>query len=348
MTTSVFAVLGMLNLNFAPVVKKRLALSPGVFCLFFLLLPLTLTQCQLLPTPTPQPSTPIVVPSLQPGDGTDLLDQLLERGRIRVGIRVWPDPDFSPPAFRDVSSAAIGGALTGFEVETAELIATGLGLELELVQADPQTIISGDWQGEWDVAMASLAPTAPRPPDAPGQSLTYSLPYAYLPMGVLIPGEEENIETFDDLSGRTVGALEYTLYQDLLTPGPDQGALQQRYLTTFAPADVTLVPLSNLPKSIRSLGDAAQSDEIQLKAIFGPTPIFQQAIERDLPVKLAPEAKRVGWHPLSVAAVPRDGLTPDRLVSEINQTLLRLQEQGTLAEVQYRWYGQDLSVPVQR
>jgi hypothetical protein len=30
-------------------------------------------------------------PLFQPGDGTDLMDALLERGVIRVGIRVWPE-----------------------------------------------------------------------------------------------------------------------------------------------------------------------------------------------------------------------------------------------------------------
>ena len=96
-------------------------------------------------------------PPIQPGDGTDLIDRLLETGIIRVGIRVWPEANFSPPAFRGASNSITGGALNGFEVDIAHLVAEGLGLELELVEAPPQVITSGNWRGEWDIALASLA-----------------------------------------------------------------------------------------------------------------------------------------------------------------------------------------------
>ena len=71
-----------------------------------LLIFLAAAQCQ--PTSLPQTtstteiptSTPALIPPIEPGDGTDLIDHLLEKGVLRVGIRVWPDADFSPPAFR--------------------------------------------------------------------------------------------------------------------------------------------------------------------------------------------------------------------------------------------------------
>src|SRR5688572_5147081 len=107
------------------------------FSWLMLLLCLIAAQCQATPQPMPPPTspppTPILIPPIQPADGSDLMDRLLETGVIRVGIRVWPEAIFSPPAFRGFSNAETGGALNGFEVDLARLVAEGLGLELELV-----------------------------------------------------------------------------------------------------------------------------------------------------------------------------------------------------------------------
>lgn len=291
------------------------------------------------PTPTPsQPALPSF-PPVQPGDGSDLIDRLLETGLLRVGIRVWPEPNFSPPAFRGFSNAETGGALNGFEVDVARHLAAGLGLELELVQAYPPVIASGAWQGAWDVALASLAPFDQPPPEAQTR-LHYSKPYAYVPMGLLVPAGNNDIQSWGDLAGRRVGVLEYSPYQRLLSAAGTTLTVGRQPLLAEPPPDLRVVPLSNLQKSIRYLGDPAESDEpLQIDAIFGPTPIFQEAIKSDFPVKLAPDARNLGLQPQVVATVPREGLTVDRLLAEINNVLEQLERQGTLAEIQLDWYG---------
>ena len=99
-------------------------------------------QSALPPTQEPPTPTPVLIPPIQPGDGSDLIDRLLENGVIRVGIRVWPGAEFSPPAFRGFSNAVTGGALNGFEVDLARQLAENLGLELELVEAYPPVLSS--------------------------------------------------------------------------------------------------------------------------------------------------------------------------------------------------------------
>jgi ABC-type amino acid transport substrate-binding protein len=298
------------------------------------------TDPQLIqPTPTrPQPALP-PFPPIQPGDGSDLIDRLLETGLLRVGIRVWPEPNFSPPAFRGFSNAETGGALNGFEVDVARHLAAGLGLELELIQAYPPVIASGTWQGAWDVAIASLVPFDQSPPEAQTR-LYFSKPYAYVPMGILIPAENNDIRTLSDLAGRRVGVLEHSPYQRLLTAGGANLTVDGQPLLAEPPPNLRVVPLSNLPKSMRHLGNPAENDEpLQIDAIFGPTPIFQEAIKSGFPVKLAPQARNLGVQPLAVATVPQEGLTVDRLIAEINNVLERLERQGTLAEIQLDWYG---------
>jgi hypothetical protein len=112
------------------------------------------------------------------------------------------------------------------------------------------------------------------------------------------------------------------------------------------PAGTQLVIVSNLPKAVRLLGQPTGEEDIpQMDAIFGPVPIFEEAIKNDLPVKLAAEADSFGVLPLVIAAVPQNELSVDRLLAETNKILTRLQRQGTLAEVYFRWYGQDFSQP---
>jgi ABC-type amino acid transport substrate-binding protein len=279
-----------------------------------------------------------LIPPIEPGDGSDLIDRLLEQGIIRVGIRVWPGAEFSPPAFRGFSNAATGGALNGFEVDLAHQIADGLGLELELVEAYPPVIASGQWQGEWDIALASLSPLDQSP-----ETVTFSIPYGYMPMGVLIPAEESNIQSFNDLSSKRVGVLEHSVYQRLLSPEGSSLTVAGQPLLPQTPANIQAIPLSNLLKAIRQMGQPDAEQEAQIDAIFGPIPIFQEAVKSGLSVKLAPQAQNIGLQLLAVAVVPQDGLKTDRLISEINKILTRLQRQGTLAEIYLRWYEQDFS-----
>lgn len=310
------------------------------FTLILLIL-LTGAQCQPTPEPTPQPTspppTPLLIPPIQRGDGSDLMDRLLDSGVIRVGIRVWPEANFSPPAFRGFSNARTGGALNGFEVDVARLVAEGLGLELELVEAYPPVIASGDWRGQWDIAIASLVPFDP-PETTSGRDMLFSRPYGYMPLGFLIPAAS-NLQALNDLSGRRVGVLEHSPYQELLAPGGSALTVHRQPLLSALPAAIQPVPVANLSKAIRQLGESGS----ELEAVFGPTPILQEAVKSDVPVKLLAKADQVSRAPLAIAVAPQDNLKMDRLVLEINKVLVRLDRQGDLAEIYLRWFGQDLS-----
>ena len=330
--------------QYGPLIPQRISF----LTILFIILLSAAAQCQAAtPAPFSPPATPSPTPTvrlwppIEPGDGSDLIDKLLERGIIRVGIWVWPAAEFSPPAFRGFSNAATGGALNGPEVDVARLIAQGLGLELELVEAYPPVINGGEWQGVWDIALASLPPLDQAPPN-----MAYSQPYAYMPMGLLLPATAPDIGSVRQLSGRTVGVLEHSVYQRLLNE--PTLTIQGQLLVENLPATIEPLPLSNLPKAIQELAPLTGTKTITAELIFGPAPVFQQAIGSDLPLKLARPAELQAGQPLVVATVPQDNLSTDRLISEIDKILERLHRQGTLAEVYLQWYGQDISRPVQK
>jgi ABC-type amino acid transport substrate-binding protein len=306
------------------------------------LIGLLAAQCQSTPVPGPTPLTPPVTPTarlwpaIARGDGSDLLDKMLDSGVIRVGVRVWPGAEFSPPVFRGFSNAKTGGALNGFEVDVARQVADGLGLELELVEAYPPVIASGDWQGEWDIALALLTPFD-RTPD----KITFSQPYGYLPLAALVP-ISSTLQTFNDLSNKKVGVLEHSVYQRLLSNEGTALTVAGQSLLPTLPTRMQVAPVSNLSKAIHQLGEPGGGQETPVEAIFGPAPILQEAVKSGLPVRVAPQAQ-VGVQPLAVAIVSLDNLKTARLLAEINKILARLQREGTLAEIYLRWYGQDFS-----
>ena len=264
-----------------------------------------------------------------------MLDRLLKTGIIRVGVRVWPEAEFSPPVFRGFSNAATGGALNGFEVDVARFLAQNLGLELELVEAYPPVIANGDWRGQWDIAIASLVPFDQQTALTVAP-LYFSRPYAYMPMGLLAPAA--NSLDFEQLSGRQIGVLEHSAYQVLLTPEGRFWTVQEQAVLAEFPANTQPFVVSNLVKAVHELPGSDQPE-----ALFGPAPVFEQAIQSGLAVSLIPGFERLGIQPLAVAAVRQDGLKVDRLLAEINRVLDWLDRSGMLAESSFRWYQQDIS-----
>jgi len=304
-----------------------------------LMILLIAAQCQAgeqPASPTAELSTPTIalIPPIQPGDGSDLMDRLLEEGVIRVGIRVWPGADFSPPAFRGFSNAETGGALNGFEVDVAHQIANGLGLELELVEAYPPVLSTGQWQNEWDIAIASLVPFDQSP-----ETMAYSQAYGYIPTAVLVSAASR-AQGPDDLAGQRIGVLEYSATHRLLAAQETALTVDEQPLLSQLPENVQVIPVSNLINTIKQLENAG-TDEEAVDAVVGPVSILQEAVKSELPVKIV--AQNIGESPLAIAVVPQDNLNIDRLVTEINNALSRLHRDGTLAEIYLRWYGQDFS-----
>jgi ABC-type amino acid transport substrate-binding protein len=201
-------------------------------------------------------------------------------------------------------------------------------------------IASGDWQGQWDIAIASLVPFD-QPADPSERRLFFSHPYAYMPMGVLSLASVSNITALGDLSGRRVGVLEHSAYERLLAAEGLTLTSRQQPLLSQVPPDAQLVALANLQKAIRQLDQPDAEAGVRVDAIFGPGPMFQEAVKSELPVKWI----KVGVQPLAIAAVPPENLQVDRLILEINTILARLQRQGTLSEIYLRWYEQDFSQP---
>ncbi|MDM8529975.1 transporter substrate-binding domain-containing protein [Anaerolineales bacterium HSG25] len=321
---------------------RFLLIVPWLILVFVGCVPPNNTPVETATLPPPTPSH-----NLEFGDGSDLLDRVLERGVLRVGVRVWPDSALAAPVFRGASNAATGGALTGFEVDIAQKLAQQLGLELELVEANPAFLLTGAWQNQWDIALGAITPFD-QPLLSAQQPIFYSKSYGYLPMGMLVAQDNTDISGLVDLANKRLAVINHSAYQAILAPRNLPLTVQGQPLSIPLPPETEQVAVSSLSLAIERLGQVdeiveANQENQHLDALFGPTPMLEQAISSGWAVKFAPHAVTVGYQPVSVAVVSQDGLKVDRLLQEINRVLAQMDQDSDLLAIYLTWYDQDFS-----
>ena len=120
----------------------------------------------------------------------DVLDDILDRGTIRVGVA-----EFVPWTMRNKS-----GDLIGFEVDVAKQIATDMGVEAELKVYDWDAIIPALDKGEIDVIAGGMAITPER-----ALKVNFSRPLAISGVGLATnTNKTQNMKTLDDLNNMGV------------------------------------------------------------------------------------------------------------------------------------------------
>lgn len=82
-----------------------------------------------------------------------VLDQILERGELRVGMTL----QFEPQMYLDDN-----GDPAGYDVELLELLATDLEVELVISNQEFDALIPGLLAGQWDMISVGLVPRPPR------------------------------------------------------------------------------------------------------------------------------------------------------------------------------------------
>ena len=96
-------------------------------------------------------------------------------------------PDFPPYEYKD------GNKVVGIDAEVAQAIADKLGMKLEIVSIDFDSIIAGVTAGKFDMGMSGLTITEERK-----ASVDFSDPYANAVQAVIVR-EDSGINSIDDL-----------------------------------------------------------------------------------------------------------------------------------------------------
>ena len=116
------------------------------------------------------------------------LAEVKKSGKLIVAT----SPDFPPFEYLE------DGKVVGIEVEIMELICAELGIELEIVQMDFDSVLVGIQAAKYDCGMSGITVTTERE-----KNMRFTIPY-YNAAQVIVVKEGSDIKTKADLEGKTV------------------------------------------------------------------------------------------------------------------------------------------------
>lgn len=126
----------------------------------------------------------------------DKLDDILSDGKVRCGIML----DVPPVGMRDNDNNPIG-----YDVEFCRDMAAALGVEAVIVETPAPDRIPAILSGRVDISIASATNSLER-----AKSVAFSIPYQIWEVGVAVAADNTDINSYDDLKGKTVGTVRGT------------------------------------------------------------------------------------------------------------------------------------------
>lgn len=223
------------------------------------------------------------------------------RGTWRVGL----DPSFPPFEMLDEA-----GEPVGYDVDLAHEIAASWGMDVEIVALGFDSLLDAVAAGKID-SVVSAMPYDPRAT----QDYAYSSPY--FEAGVrLVVREGSQISSVEELTGSTI-AVEWGSMGDMV------GRRLQR-----AGLDVTLEPYAGPQEAVAALNDDPEIDALLIDNVT-----LRQAQGAGAAVIAVGPALESNPY---VIALPLTALT---LQENVEAALATLRTNGTLHELENRWFG---------
>ncbi|HIE4193476.1 TPA: transporter substrate-binding domain-containing protein, partial [Burkholderia cenocepacia] len=132
----------------------------------------------------------------------DLLDQVKQRGTLRVGLE---------GTFPPFNSKSPQGELVGFDVDIAKAVAAKLGVKAEFVTTEWSGIIAGLQAGKFDVIANQVGIT-----DKRKETLDFSPAYTYSSAQLIQRKDDtRQFKSLEDLKGKKLGVALGTNYMDM-------------------------------------------------------------------------------------------------------------------------------------
>ncbi|WP_047980969.1 amino acid ABC transporter substrate-binding protein [Ornithinibacillus contaminans] len=232
----------------------------------------------------------------------NLYDEVMEKGVLTVGT----EGTYAPFTFHNEA-----GELTGYDVEVIKEVANRLGLEVEFMETQWDSMFAGLNSERFDLIANQVGINEERL-----ANYDFSTPYTYSSSVVVVPAENNDITSFEDLDGKTSAQ-----------------SLTSNYAATAEENGATLIGIEGLAQAIELIkqgrADVTVNDKL---AVLEYTK--QQGDES---IKIVAESDDVS----EMAFAFNKG--NEALVDAINEQLAAMREDGTLAEISSEWFGEDVS-----
>lgn len=236
------------------------------------------------------------------GESADSLSQV---SPVFKGVlTVCTDSPYAPFVYEEE------GKLSGFDVDLARQVADSLGVDLDVIDTDFDSITSGDaLNGDvCDMAIAAMTITGER-----ARVLDFSSPYFDANQALVTP-RGSGLDQLPELAGKRVGVQKDTT--------------GETYMSDYAPESTQVTAYEDAA----GLEAALAAGEIDA-AVLDNT-VSGEFVSANPRLKVAREFETGEQYGM---AVKKDGNVP--LLREINGTLADLREDGTYQEIYSTYFG---------
>lgn len=208
------------------------------------------------------------------------------------------------------------GKLVGFDVEVTEAVANELGYQVEWTTAEFGGLMAQLEAKRLDTVANAVAMTAARQ-----EKYDFTQPYSYYGSQIVINSANDSIKSLDDLKGKTIS-----------------GVLGSNHINILKKA----FPNDDVNIRTYETRDGAMYDLVynRVDGYINSKPILLAEIKRNnLPFKLLGEPLLIE----SVAYPFRRDEQSKQLKAQFDQAITKLKEQGVIAKIAEKYYGQDIS-----
>ena len=232
----------------------------------------------------------------------DRLDEVLERGVLIVGT----EGTYNPNSYHLET-----GELVGFDVEVARGIAAHMGVEVEFFESEWSSLFASLDSGRIDTVINEVEYNEDR-----ALKYDFSQPYTFVHGALLVSADNDDIHSFEDLSGKKCA-------QNLTS---SWGALAESY-------GAELVSIEAMQQSIQMVTSGRADGTLNAETTFYA--FLQQ--QPDAQVKVAALTENTTS---SLVPVVKGN---DRLLAAFNQALDEMRESGELTAISEKYFGADVT-----
>ena len=255
-----------------------------------------------------------------PTAAPDLMADVISRGVLRVST----DPNYAPQSFLNDQ-----GQLDGFDVDVAKEVAKRLGVQVEFVTPDWDTITAGHWGDRWDVSIGSMTPLEDRV-----QVLWFSEPYYYSPAQFAVL-ESSPLTKVEELNGKTVCAAAATTYLYYLQNDGSLSLIGEKVVYQVTGAQIVTYPTD------QECAQAWAAGRMDFEAWLTNSTTILGAQEGGVKVKTLGDP--VYYEALAIAIDRSHSKDPTSLVAKLNEIVTAMRDDGTLTNLSMKWFKVDLA-----
>ena len=236
-----------------------------------------------------------------------MADSALETIQAKGTLVIATEGCWSPWTYHDENDV-----LTGFDIEIGALIAEGLGVDADFQEVPWESILVGVDTGAFDIACNGVGYTEER-----AEKFWFSTPYVYTEAVLVVRKDNEDIRSLDDLKGKKTSNSPNSTYA---LKAEEMGATVD-YVDTLGETMMMVID-GRVDATINAKGSVDDylgehpDAEIKVVQVFAGEPVC---------------------YPI------RKGEDTETLLNAINDVLEGLRQNGTLAELSIKYFGEDLT-----